>query len=54
MADAGMPINTIHAGDANMFMSSIFSQSLANISAAQIELYDTDGALVQLVELELE
>ena len=45
MADAGMPIHTIRAGDANMFMSSIFSQSLANISAAQIELYDTDGAL---------
>ena len=45
MADTGMPIHTIRAGDANMFMSPIFSQSLANISAAQIELYDTDGAL---------
>jgi xylulokinase len=45
MAETGMPIHTIRAGDANMFMSPIFSQSLANISNAQIELYDTDGAL---------
>ena len=45
MADTGMPIHTIRAGD-NMFMSPIFSQSLANISSAKIELYDTDGALV--------
>ena len=45
MAEAGMPINTIRAGDANMFMSEVFSSSLANISGAQIELYDTDGAL---------
>ena len=55
MADAGMPIHTIRAGYANMFMSLHFSQSLANISNAQIELEDTDGAgWVQLVELELE
>jgi xylulokinase len=40
-----MPLSTIRAGDANMFMSDIFSASLANISGAHIELYDTDGAL---------
>ncbi len=45
MADTGMSINTIRAGDANMFMSDVFSTSLSNISGAQIELYDTDGAL---------
>lgn len=45
MAETGMPLTTIRAGDANMFMSEIFSASLANISGAHIELYDTDGAL---------
>ncbi|OUX36640.1 MAG: carbohydrate kinase [Kiritimatiellaceae bacterium TMED266] len=45
MAETGMPLSTIRAGDANMFMSDIFSASLANISGAHIELYDTDGAL---------
>jgi xylulokinase len=44
MKDMGMNINIIRAGNANMFLSPIFSQTLANISGATIELFDTDGA----------
>ena len=44
MAGMGMDINVIRAGNANMFFSPIFRQTLANISGATIELYDTDGA----------
>lgn len=44
MREMGMQINTIKAGYANMFLSPIFAQTLANISGATIELYNTDGA----------
>ncbi|WP_434981318.1 xylulokinase [Daejeonia sp. YH14] len=44
MRAMGMDIRVIRAGDANMFMSSIFRQTLASVSNAVIELYDTDGA----------
>ena len=36
---------TIHAGRANMFLSPLFRETLASISGATIELYDTDGAV---------
>ena len=39
-----MSIRTIHAGNANMFLSPIFRQTLAGVSGATIKLYDTDGA----------
>ena len=45
MKGVGLELKTIRAGHANMFMSDIFSQTLAGISGATIELYDTDGAL---------
>jgi xylulokinase len=45
MKDMGMDISVIRAGNANMFLSSLFRQTLANISGATIELYDTDGAI---------
>ncbi|MDR2556189.1 MAG: carbohydrate kinase [Bacteroidales bacterium] len=45
MKDMGMDISVIRAGNTNMFLSSLFRQTLANISGATIELYDTDGAL---------
>ncbi|MDR0798376.1 MAG: carbohydrate kinase, partial [Dysgonamonadaceae bacterium] len=41
MAGMGMNINVIRAGNANMFLSPIFRQTLASISGAVIELYDT-------------
>ena len=44
MKAMGMDINVIRAGNANMFLSSIFRQTLASISGATIELYNTDGA----------
>lgn len=45
MREMGMQIKTIKAGYANMFLSPVFAQSLANISGATIELYNTDGAM---------
>jgi xylulokinase len=44
MRNMGMDIQVIRAGDANMFLSSIFRQTLSSVSNAVIELYDTDGA----------
>ena len=44
MAGMGMDISVVRAGNANMFFSPIFRQTLASISGATIELYDTDGA----------
>lgn len=45
MKQMGMDISTIHAGRANMFMSSIFRDTLASTSGATIELYETDGSV---------
>jgi len=45
MRKMGMDIQVIRAGNANMFLSSIFRKSLAGVSNAVIELYDTDGAV---------
>ncbi len=45
MRHIGMDINIIRAGNANMFLSSIFRQTLSSVSNASIELYDTDGAV---------
>ena len=44
MESIGMKIDRIHAGHANMFLSPIFRDTLASVSGAVIELYDTDGA----------
>lgn len=44
MRGMGMDIHTIKAGHANMFLSPIFRQTLASVSGATIELYNTDGA----------
>ncbi len=45
MENMGMPINKIHAGHANMFLSPLFRNTLAGVSGAAIELYDTDGSV---------
>ena len=45
MQQMGMDIKKIHAGKANMFLSDIFRQTLAGVSGATIELYDTDGSV---------
>ena len=44
MRGMGMDIKVIKAGNANMFLSPIFRSTLAGVSGATIELYDTDGA----------
>ena len=44
MEQMGMDICKIHAGKANMFLSPLFRDTLAGVSSATIELYDTDGA----------
>ena len=44
MKAIGMDIKVIRAGNANMFLSPIFRETLASVSGAVIELYDTDGA----------
>ena len=44
MQNMGVSINVIKAGKANMFLSSVFCETLANITGATIELYNTDGA----------
>ncbi|MBR2770995.1 MAG: carbohydrate kinase [Bacteroidales bacterium] len=45
MQQMGMDIKKIHAGRANMFLSDIFRQTLAGVSGATIELYETDGSV---------
>lgn len=45
MEQMGMRVNKIHAGNANMFLSPIFRETLAGITGAVIELYDTDGSV---------
>ena len=45
MEAMGLKVDKIHAGLANMFQSRIFRDTLAGVSGATIELYDTDGSV---------
>ena len=45
MREMGMDIRKIHAGRANMFLSPLFRETLATVSGATIELYETDGSV---------
>ncbi len=45
MQNMGVNTKVIRAGKANMFLSPLFRQTLANLAGASIELYDTDGSL---------
>ncbi len=45
MEQIGIPVQKIHAGHANMFLSKIFRDTLAGVTGATIELYDTDGSV---------
>jgi len=44
MKDMGLRIDRIKAGQANMFLSPLFSEAFANLSGAVLELYNTDGS----------
>lgn len=45
MESMGLKLDKIHAGYANMFQSKIFRDTLAGVSGATIELYNTDGSV---------
>lgn len=45
MQEMGIAVNVIHAGFANMFMSPLFRNTLASVTGATIELYNTDGSV---------
>jgi xylulokinase len=45
MKETGIKPSMIRAGKANMFLSPIFRETLANVSGATIELYETDGSV---------
>ncbi|MDR2936640.1 MAG: carbohydrate kinase [Rikenellaceae bacterium] len=45
MRETGIEPRLIRAGRANLFLSPVFRNTLASISGARIELFNTDGAL---------
>lgn len=45
MKAMGMDIRTIKAAHANMFLSPLFCHTLASVTGATIELYETDGSV---------
>lgn len=45
MNDMGINIDVIRAGNANLFLSPLFLEALADVTGAVIELYDTNGAV---------
>lgn len=45
MEEMGISVKKIHAGHANMFLSPLFRETLAGVTGAVIELYDTDGSV---------
>ncbi|MGN1266161.1 MAG: xylulokinase, partial [Muribaculaceae bacterium] len=45
MEQMGMDVKKIHAGNANMFLSPVFRNTLAGVTGATIELFDTDGSV---------
>ncbi len=48
MEQMGMDVKKIHAGHANMFLSPLFRETLAGVSGATIELFDTDGSVGEI------
>ncbi|MDR2520554.1 MAG: carbohydrate kinase [Bacteroidales bacterium OttesenSCG-928-I14] len=45
MEGIGINIQSIRAGNANMFLSPVFRQTLASISEVPVELYNTNGSV---------
>ncbi len=44
LRELGVGVTVVRAGKSNLFLSPLFSQTLATILGASIELHDTDGA----------
>jgi xylulokinase len=44
MRQTGIKPEVIRAGHSNMFLSPLFGESLASLTGATIELYNTDGS----------
>ena len=44
MKEMGLDVKVLKAGNANMFLSPLFRNTLASTGGVAIELYDTDGA----------
>ncbi|HEC03107.1 MAG TPA: carbohydrate kinase, partial [Phycisphaerales bacterium] len=44
MRDMGIELTTVKAGNANMFLSSLFAEAFATVTQASVELYNTDGS----------
>ena len=45
MKETGISVQKIHAGNANMFQSPLFRDTLASVTGATIKLYETDGSV---------
>ena len=45
MRELGLKPDVIRAGKANLFLSSLFRQTLSTLTNARIELFNTDGSL---------
>lgn len=45
MKAMGMDLGVIRAGNANMFLSPVFRETLAGVTGVSIELYDADGSV---------
>lgn len=45
LKDLQVPITTIRAGKANLFLSKSFREIFVNVTGCKLELYDTNGAL---------
>lgn len=45
MRESGLDLRVIRAGEANLFLSPLFRETLATLCGVDIELYNTDGAL---------
>ena len=45
MKDMGIDVNLVRAGDANMFLSPLFTEAFADTCNVDIEIYNTDGSV---------
>jgi len=44
MRGVGVEVRTVRAGNANMFLSDLFSMAFATVTGSVVQLYNTDGA----------